>query len=117
MTSLNFFSFFVIIAFAIFFTFAISFIASEITLFNLLFLTMFFLLKILENRLIKEQLVVLTIASLLNEINNLYLVFLIKKLAYFNDEVILDDYFLIGHFVLQFRQLNLNIRYILAFNK
>ena len=117
MILLNFFFFFVIVAFAIFFTFAIFFAASEIDLFNLLFLTMFFLLKIFKDCFVKEQLVILIIASLLNEINNLCFIFLIKKVDCFNDEIILDDDFLIHHFVFQFDQLNFKICYVIAFRE
>ena len=117
MILLNFFSFSVIVAFAIFFMFAIFFVASEIDLFNLLFLTIFFLLKIFKNRFVKRQLVVLIIASLLNEINNSCFIFLIKKVDCFNNEIILDDNFLIHHFVLQLDQLNFKICHVIAFRE
>ena len=99
MILLNFFSFSVIVAFAIFFTFAIFFIANEIDLFNLLFLTMLFLLKIFKDCFVRKQFVVLIIASLLNEINNLCFIFLIKKVDCFNNKVIFNNDFLIHHFV------------------
>ena len=115
MILLNFFSFSVIVAFVIFFTFAIFFVASEVNLFNLLFLTILFLLKIFKNRFVKKQFVVLIIASLLNEINDSYFIFLIKKIDCFNDKIILDNNFLIHYFILQFNQLSFKICHIIAF--
>ena len=117
MILLNFFFFFVIVAFAIFFTFAIFFVASKINLFNSLFLTMFFLLKIFKNRFVKKQFVVLTIASLLNEINDLCFIFLIKEIDCFNNKIVLNDDLLIHHFVFQFDQLSFKICHVIAFRK
>ena len=104
----------VIVVFAIFFTFAIFSTASEIDLFSSLLLTMFFLLKIFKNRFIKKQLAFLAIASLLNEINDLYLISLIKRIDCFNNKVILDNNFLIHHFVLQLDQLSSKIYHVIA---
>ena len=105
---LNFFFFSVIVAFAIFF------IANEIDLFSSLFLTMLFLLKIFKDHFIKEQLIILIIASLLNEINDSCFIFLIKKVDCFDDEIIFDDDLLIHYFVFQFDQLNFKLCHVIA---
>ena len=86
-------------------------------MFNSLFLTIFFLLKIFKDCFIKEQFIILINASLLNEINDLYFIFLIKRINCFNNKIIFNNNLLIHYFVFQLDQLKFKIYYVIIFHE